>query len=135
MWNGWITEQLHWLEVMFYVVRKELLANQPCHIQSLQRNIWFLRSKYCGISSWPTIQISRLHLFFDLVDVAMVSSFIIYKLHQNALSFLDFKLLVSKSLTGSITARTREFPRSRPTKRRLTQVVTDESQSHFPEYQ
>ena len=64
----------------------------------------------------------------------MVNSFIIYKL-QNALSFLDFKLLVPKSLIGSFTTRTRDFPSSHPTKQRLAQVVTDESQSHCPEYQ
>ena len=45
-----------------------------------------------------------LRIFFDLMDVAMVNSFIIYdKLYSNALSFLDFKLVVSESLIGSFT--------------------------------
>ena len=70
------------------------------------------------------------------MDGAIVNSFIIYdKLHPNALSFLDFKLVVSESFIGSFTTRTREFPSSRPTKRRFAQVVTNESQSHFLEYQ
>ena len=77
-----------------------------------------------------------LRKLFDLMDVAMVTSFIIYhKLPPNALSFLNFKLVVSESLIGSFTTRTREVPSSRPTKRRLTQVVTNESQSYFSEYQ
>ena len=77
-----------------------------------------------------------LRIFFDLMDVAMVNSFIIYdKLYSNALSFLDFKLVVSESLIGSFTTWTRELPSSCPTNRRLAQVVTNESQSHFPEYQ
>ena len=75
-------------------------------------------------------------IFFDLMDVAMVNNFIIYdKLHPNALSFLDFKLVVFEGLFGSFTTRTREFPSSRPIKRRLTQVLTNESQSYFFEYQ
>ena len=49
-----------------------------------------------------------LHISFDLMDVAMVSSFIIFhKLYPNALSFLDFKLVVSESLIGSFTTRAR----------------------------
>ena len=77
-----------------------------------------------------------LRKFFDLMDVALVTNLIIYeKLHPNALSFLNFKLVISESLIGSFTTRTREFPSNRPTKRRLTQVVTNESQSHFSEYQ
>ena len=77
-----------------------------------------------------------LRKFFDLMDVALVTNLIIYeKLHPNALSFLNFKLVISESLIGSFTTRTREFPSNRPTKRRLTQVVTNESQSHFSECQ
>lgn len=42
--------------------------------------------------------------FFNLMDAALVNSFIIYdKLHPNALSFLYFKLMVSKSFIGSFT--------------------------------
>ena len=49
-----------------------------------------------------------LYISFDRMDVAMVSSFIIYdKVHPNALSFLDFKLIVSESLIGSFTTRAR----------------------------
>ena len=69
-----------------------------------------------------------LRIFFDLMDVAMVNSFIVYKkLQPNALSFLDFKSLVSKSLIGSFTTKTREFPSSHFTKPRLTQVATNKS--------
>ena len=48
-----------------------------------------------------------LRISFDLMDVAVVSSFIIFdKLHLNALSFLDFKLVVSESLIELFTTRT-----------------------------
>ena len=77
-----------------------------------------------------------LRIFFDLLDVAMVNSFVVYdKLHPNELSFLDFKLIVSQRLIGSFTTRIRAFPCARPTKRRAVQLVSNESQSHFPEYQ
>ena len=77
-----------------------------------------------------------LHIFFDLLDVAMVNSFVVYdKLHPNELSFLDFKSIVSQRLIGSFTPRIRAFPCARPTKRRTVQLVSNESQSHFPEYQ
>ena len=63
-----------------------------------------------------------LYIIFDLMDVAQVSRFIVYdKLHPNAL--------------GPFTTLTRYFPSSRPTKGQLTQVVTNESQFHFREYQ
>ena len=56
----------------------------------------------------------------------MVNSFIIFdKLHPNALSFLDFKLVVSESLIGSFTTRARQFLSSLPIKGQLTQVVTN----------
>ena len=49
-----------------------------------------------------------LSIFFDLMDVVMVDSFIIHdKLHPNALSFLDFKLVVSENLIGPFTTWTR----------------------------
>ena len=102
--------------VPYPIILKKYLIFAAYHVD------W--RSKFCFY----------LHIFFDLIDVAMVNSFTIYKL-QNALSFLDFKLLVPKSLIGSFTTRTRDFPSSHPTKQRLAQVVTDESQSHCPEYQ
>ena len=42
--------------------------------------------------------------FFDLMDAALVNSFIICdRLHPNALSFLYFKLVLSKSFIGSFT--------------------------------
>ena len=73
---------------------------------------------------------------FDPMDVAEVNSFIIYdKLHPNGLSCLDFKLVVSKSLIGSFATRIREFWSSCLTERLLTQVVANELQSLFPEYQ
>ena len=78
----------------------------------------------------------HLRIFFDLLDVAMVNSFVVYdKLHPNELSFLDFKLIVSQRLIGSFTTRIRAFPRARPTKQQAVQLVSNESQSHFPEYQ
>ena len=66
----------------------------------------------------------------------MVNSFIIYdKLHLNTLSFLDFKLVVSKNFIGSFSVRTREFPSTRLTMQQLTQVVTNEAEPCFLKYQ
>ena len=77
-----------------------------------------------------------LRISFYLMDVAMVNSFIIYdKLHLNTLSFLDFKLVVSKNFIGSFSVRTREFPSTRLTMQQLTQVVTNEAEPCFLKYQ
>lgn len=70
-----------------------------------------------------------LRIFFDLMDVGMIKSFIIYdKLHPNVIWFLYFKLMLSESVIGSSTTRIREFPNSFPTKQQSTQVVANESQ-------
>ena len=70
------------------------------------------------------------------MDVAMVHSFIMYdNLHPNVLLFLDFKLMISKSLIGSFTTRIGEFRSIRRTERRITQIVANELESLFPEYQ
>ena len=77
-----------------------------------------------------------LRIFFYLMNVAMVNSLIIYdKLHLNTLSFLDFKLVVSKNFFGSLSARTREFPSTHLTMQQITQVVTNEVQPYFLKYQ
>ena len=39
-----------------------------------------------------------LHIFFDLIDIACVNSYLIYNMkHPNKLSLLDYKMLLHKT--------------------------------------
>ena len=49
-----------------------------------------------------------LRLFFDLMDMCMVNSHIVYKeCYPTGMALLDFKVLVAKSLIGSYNSRQR----------------------------
>lgn len=76
-----------------------------------------------------------LRIFFDLMDVSMVNSFLVFdKVCPKQISLLDFKISVAQALIGSFRSRAREFPSTRPTKRRI-QVTPNESPLHLPEFQ
>ena len=50
-------------------------------------------------------------IFFDLIDVACVNAFIVYKMmHQSDLALLDSKTIVSTHLIGRYTSRSRGPP-------------------------
>ena len=52
-----------------------------------------------------------LRLFFDLMDMCMVNSHIVYKeCYPTGRELLDFKILVAKSLIGSYNSRQRIAP-------------------------
>ena len=55
-----------------------------------------------------------LRLFFDLMDMCMVNSHIVYKeCYPTGRELLDFKVLVAKSLIGSYNSRQRIAPPTR----------------------
>ena len=56
-----------------------------------------------------------LRIFFDLMDVALVSSHVYEKLNYN-FKLLDFKTVIANSRIGKYSYRQRAFPQSRPTK-------------------
>lgn len=77
-----------------------------------------------------------LRLFFDLLDVALVNSHIVYQQLGNELSLLDFKIAVANGLIGRYNNRKRTFPTSRPNKRKaLEPTVPKEVPMHLPIFQ
>ena len=59
-------------------------------------------------------------MFFDLMDIAIVNSDMVYKsLRILALHFEDLKIVVANLLIGCYTGCKRSFPESHPSKRRL----------------
>ena len=57
-------------------------------------------------------------IFFDLIDIVIVNSHIVYTKFGNSISLLDFKIVVSKSLIERYSNRQRSFPLSRTSKRK-----------------
>lgn len=57
------------------------------------------KSKYCFY----------LRMFFDLLDVTLVNSYIFYKKFGNNISLLKFKTVVTKALIGRYKNRNRSF--------------------------
>ena len=59
-----------------------------------------------------------LHIFFDLMDIACVNSYLIYNMkHPNKLSLLDYKIVVTKNLIQYHQDWKRAVPMSRLSKR------------------
>ena len=57
-----------------------------------------------------------LKLFFDLLDVTLVNSHIVYTKLVNSISLLNFKIVAAKALIGRNSNRNRSLPTSRPGK-------------------
>ena len=66
-----------------------------------------------------------LMMFFNLIGIAIVNSYIVYTKLGNSISLLDFKIVVAKSLIGRYSNRQRSFPLSRTNK---------EIPTHMPEF-
>ena len=76
-----------------------------------------------------------LRMFFDLIDIAIVNSHIVYTKLRNSISLLDFKIVVSKSLIETYSNRQRSFPLSRTSKRKaLGSSLPKEIPTHMPEF-
>ena len=76
-----------------------------------------------------------LRIFFDLMDVALVNSFISFEaLGRTGLEFLDFKIVVAKALIGRYVSRKISFPETRPSKRRAHRSGPAGVPLHFPEF-
>ena len=61
-----------------------------------------------------------LRLFFDLMDISVVNSHIIYKeLNPKGMELLDFKIVLAKSLVGTYNSRSRNTPASHVSRREV----------------
>ena len=75
-----------------------------------------------------------LRIFFDLMDIACVNSYLIYNMkHPKKLSLLDYKIVVAKNLIQYHTKRA--VPMSRPSKRKNQPESIDNHGVYLPDYQ
>ena len=77
-----------------------------------------------------------LRIFFDLMDIACVNSYLIYYMkHPNKLSILDYKIAVTKNLIQYHQGLKRAVRMSRPSKRKNQPESIDNHGGHLPDYQ
>ena len=77
-------------------------------------------------------------IFFDFMGVACVNAFTIYNMmHQNDLSLLDYKIIVSTHLIGRYTSRSRIPLEQKPGSKRKHQYHFEPNNlpSHLPKFQ
>ena len=76
-----------------------------------------------------------LRMFFDLIDIAIVNSHIVYTKPGNLISFLDFKIVVGKSFIGRYTNWRRSSPFSKTSKEKALEAwLPKEMSTHMPEF-
>ena len=77
-----------------------------------------------------------LRIFFDLMDIPCVNSYLIYNMkHPNKLSLLDYKTVVAKNLIQYHQDWKRAVPMSRPSKRKNHLESIDNHGGYLPDYQ
>ena len=75
-----------------------------------------------------------LRMLFNLIDIAIVNSHIVYTKLGNSISLLDFRIIVAKSLIGRYSNQQQSFPLSRTSKRKaLESSLPKEIPTHMPE--
>ena len=89
---------------------------------------------YC-LDQKPSVRI-YFCIFFDLMDIACVNSYLIYNMkHPNKLSLLDYKIFVAKYLIEYHQGQRRAVPKSRPSNRKNRPESIDIHGGDFPDYQ
>ena len=77
-----------------------------------------------------------LHLFFYLMDIACINSYVIYNMkHPKKLFLLDYKIAVAKNQIQYHQGRKSAVPISRPSKRKNQPESIDNHGGHLPDYQ
>ena len=75
-------------------------------------------------------------IFFHLMDIACVNSYLIYNMkHPNKLFLLDYKIVATKSLIQYLQGRKRAVPMSRPSEKKNQPELIDNYGVHLPDYQ
>ena len=94
-----------------------------------------LRSVACCLNRKSSVRF-YLRIFFDLMDIACVNSYLIYNMkHPNKLSLLDYKIIVAKNLIQYHQGWKRAVPMSRLCKRKNQPESIDNHGGHLPDYQ
>ena len=74
-----------------------------------------------------------LRMFFDLMDMALVNSYVLYNLmYPGKLSLLEYKIVISHSLIGRYSSRARNHPLTKPSKRASAVAMRTEVSLHLP---
>ena len=77
-----------------------------------------------------------LRIFFDLMDIACVSSYLIYNIkHPNELPLLDHMIVVEENLIQYYQGWTRAAPTSRQSKRKNHPELIDNHERNLLDYQ
>ena len=77
-----------------------------------------------------------LRIFFDLIDIACVNSYLIYNMkHPKKLSLLDYKIVVTENLIQYPEGWKRAVLMSRSSKRKNQPELIDNHEGHLPDYQ
>ena len=85
---------------------------------------------------WKSSVRFYLRIFFDLMDIACVNSYLIYNMkHPNKLSLLDYKIVVAKNLTQCHQDLKRAVQMSRLVKRKNQPKLIDNHGRHLSDYQ
>ena len=75
-------------------------------------------------------------IFFDLMNIACVNSYLIYNMkHPNKFYLLDYKIVVAKIVIQYHQNRKRAIPMPRPSKRKSQPELIDNHGGHLPDYQ
>ena len=75
-------------------------------------------------------------MFFDLMDVSYVNSYIVYMKLGDDISLLNFKIVVAQALIGRYSNRNRLFSTTRPSKRKSHEPsMTREIPNRMPAFQ
>ena len=73
-------------------------------------------------------------IFFDLMDIACVKSYLIYnRKHPNKLSLLDYKTVVAKNIIQYHECRKGAVPMWRPSKMKNQPELIDNHVGHLPD--
>ena len=74
-----------------------------------------------------------LRMFFDLIDVALVKSYIVYAKFSNDIYLLNFKIVVAKALIGRYHNHERSFTNGRPSMQKPYEPsIPREVRTHMP---
>ena len=77
-----------------------------------------------------------LRIFFDLMDIECVKSYLIYNMkHPNKFSLIDYKIVIAKNLIQYHQGWKRAVPMSRSSKRKNQPESIDNHGEHLPDYQ
>ena len=76
-----------------------------------------------------------LRIFFDLLDIACVNSFLVYDMkYPKQSTLLDCKIAITRNLIRWHQSRQRAVPSSRPSKRKNTSLVSNDRGGHYQSF-